>query len=72
MVEQEDLFGSVVKAFLQKHDPNPAAGQLEQLNVKLLAALVRPPGPRHHKHNKIVYYAIIIDNTTRMILPLYF
>jgi hypothetical protein len=42
MVEQEDLFGSVVQVFLQKHDPGPTT-------------VVRPTMPRHthHKqHNK--------------------
>jgi pimeloyl-ACP methyl ester carboxylesterase len=52
MVEQENLFGSVVQVFLQKHDPDPAAGQLEQVNVKLQPPLVQPPAPRHHKHKK--------------------
>jgi hypothetical protein len=52
MVEQEDLFGSVVQVFLQKHDPDPAAGQLEQVSVQLPATLVRSPGPRHHQHKQ--------------------
>jgi hypothetical protein len=52
MVEQEELFGSVVQVFLQKHDPDPAAGQLEQVSVQLPATLVRPPGPRHHQHKQ--------------------
>jgi hypothetical protein len=54
MVEQEDLFGSIVQVFRQIHGPDPAAGgQLEQVgDVQLPSALVRPPGPRQQKHNK--------------------
>jgi hypothetical protein len=52
MVEQGDLFGSVVQVSLQKHDPDPTVGQLVQLSVQLLAALARLPGPRHLKHKQ--------------------
>jgi hypothetical protein len=50
---KEDLFGNVVQVFLQKYDPDPAAGgQLDADSVQLPSVLVRPPTPRHHKHKQ--------------------